>query len=40
MPHLQLRTFAGLHMQWEQSTRRVMPRPCRLRPALRRFLGC
>ena len=31
--------MAGLHMQCEQSTRRVMPRPCRLRPPLRRFLG-
>ncbi len=33
------RTLAGLHMQCEQSTSRVWPRPWRLRPPFLLFLG-
>jgi len=32
-------SFGGLHMQWEQSTRWVCPRPCLLRPLFLLFLG-
>lgn len=32
-------TLAGLQLQWAQSTKRVLPRPWRLRPLFLRFFG-